>query len=300
MLRNLHPLCGIVLGILLAPAMGMSGEIQLKETWSIDGDQLDHPESIYLHRDSGFLFLSQIGGGGGMAKDGDGWITKLTTDGKIVSHKWVTGLNAPKGIRSHGNTLYVSDIDRVVAIDIEAGEIVKEYLIPEAKFLNDLCTSDDGTIYVSDMVASRIYQIKDNKASVFLEGPELEHPNGVLVEGDHLMIGGWGSGFNTEDFSTEILGRLKRIDRNSKEITVITTDPTGHLDGIESDGHGGYFVTDWRIGKLFHVKADGAVTLVKEYPQGVADLAVIAEQNVIIIPEMLEGKLTAYQFHIAQ
>ncbi|TWT56672.1 hypothetical protein KOR42_00250 [Thalassoglobus neptunius] len=300
MLRSIQPICGIVLGILLSQSLVVSAEIELQESWSITGDELDHPESIYLDRKSGFLFLSQIGGGGGAAKDGDGWITKLTLDGKIVSHKWVTGLNAPKGIRSHENTLYVSDIDRVVAIDIEAGEIVKEYLIPEAKFLNDLCTSDDGTIYVSDMVASRIYQIKDNKASVFLEGPELEHPNGVLVEGNSLIIGGWGTGFNTEDFSTEALGRLKRVNRDTKEITVITAEPTGHLDGIESDGRGGYFVTDWRIGKLFHVTGDGSVTLVKEYPQGVADLAVIAEQNLIVIPEMLEGKLTAHKFEIAE
>ena len=36
----------------------------------------------------------------------------------MVSAKWVTGLNAPKGIRSLGGTLWVTDIDEVVSIDI--------------------------------------------------------------------------------------------------------------------------------------------------------------------------------------
>ena len=52
-----------------------------------------------------------------LEKDGNGYISRLTPEGKVVSARWVTGLNAPKGLRSVENTLWVSDIDEVVAID---------------------------------------------------------------------------------------------------------------------------------------------------------------------------------------
>lgn len=268
---------------------------QLKSAWSIT-DGLKAPESAYFDARSGFLFLSQIGEGGGKAKDGDGWISKVSTDGRMISNKWVTGFNAPKGLRSHEGTLYVSDIDRIVAVDIETAKITKEINIPDAIFLNDLATADDGTVYVSDMAASRIYQYSNGEVSVFAEGEELEHPNGLLVDGDSLVIGGWGTGFNTEDFSTAELGRLKRINRSTKEVTAITPEPTGHLDGIEADGKGGYIVTDWRNGKLFRINKKGNARLLMSFPQGAADHAYLVDKGLIILPEMLEGKLTAFRF----
>ncbi|MEC9091457.1 MAG: hypothetical protein VX438_02040, partial [Planctomycetota bacterium] len=90
--------------------------------WQIE-EKLDSPESAYVDPKSGYLFLSQIVGSGG-EKDGQGWISKLTTDGKWVKEKWVTGLNAPKGIRSHGDLLWVSDIDRIIGIRISTGKII--------------------------------------------------------------------------------------------------------------------------------------------------------------------------------
>lgn len=267
----------------------------LKAVWSVT-EGLQAPESAYFDSVSGHLYLSQIGAGGGKAKDGDGWISKLTTDGKMVSNKWVTGFNAPKGLRSHGNTLYVSDIDRIVAVDIQKGEIVKEIPIKEALFLNDLATGPDGTVYVSDMAASIIYQYKNEQVSVFAEGAELENPNGLLVDGDSLVIGGWGTGFNKEDFSTTGLGRLQKIHLITKKVTPVTPEPTGHLDGIEADGKGGYIVTDWKNGKLFRINKKGKARLLMSFPQGAADHAYLVNKGWIILPEMMEGKLTAFEF----
>ncbi len=272
-----------------------AAEPKLEVEWTIS-EGLKAPESAYFDATTRLLFLSQIGEGGGKARDGDGWISKLSVDGKMISNKWVTGLNAPKGLRSHGNTLYVSDIDRIVAIDIDKGVISQTIDVPNAVFLNDLATGPDGTVYVSDMAESRIYQYQSGKLSVFAEGPELENPNGLLVHDGHLVIGGWGTGFNKEDFSTQALGRLKMIDLKSKEITVLTPNPTAHLDGIEFDGKGGYIVTDWRNGKLFRISKKGRVRLLMNFPQGSADHAYLADKKLIILPEMMEGKLTAFRY----
>ncbi|GAB5440151.1 MAG: ATP/GTP-binding protein [Fuerstiella sp.] len=268
---------------------------ELPVAWEIS-EGLQAPESAYYDQARDVLFLSQIGEGGGKAEDGDGWISKISTDGKVLKNKWVTGLNAPKGVRSHGKHLYVSDINRVVVIDIDAGKIERSLPVPDAVFLNDLATDSDGNVYVSDMVLSRIYRIKDGAVSVFAEGETLEHPNGVLVDGASLIIGGWGSGFNTEDFSTKVPGRLQKIDLKTKQTSPITTAPTGHLDGIEADGNGGYIVTDWRNGKLFHISADGSTKLLQTFPRGAADHAYLQKPGLIILPRMLENKLTAFRF----
>ncbi|MCP4172560.1 MAG: hypothetical protein GY758_17495 [Fuerstiella sp.] len=271
------------------------GGPQLDAVWSVSAG-LKAPESAYHDPATGFLFLSQIGEGGGKGKDGDGWISKLTIDGKMVKNKWVTGLNAPKGIRSHQGILYVSDIDQIVAINIAGANIAKVIGVNNAVFLNDLATDSEGTVYVSDLAASRIYQYKNDKVSVFAEGEQLEHPNGVLVDGDSLVIGGWGTGFSQEDFSTKVPGRLQKINLRTKEITAITPQPVGHLDGIETDGKGGYIVTDWRNGKLFGISKKGKARLLMNFPQGVADHAYLVDKQLIILPEMMEGKLTAFRY----
>ena len=79
-----------------------------------------------------------------------GHISRLAADGKVVNAKWATGLNAPKGLRSVGGTLWVTDIDEVVAIEIASGRITSRVKIDGAKFLNDLATAPDGTVYASD------------------------------------------------------------------------------------------------------------------------------------------------------
>ncbi|MFT5527491.1 MAG: sugar lactone lactonase YvrE, partial [Pirellulaceae bacterium] len=265
--------------------------------WEVT-EGISAPESAYYDAKSGFLFLSQIGGGGGKEKDGDGWISKLTIDGKMVKNKWVTGFNAPKGVRSFGAKLWVSDIDRVVCVDIESAKIDKVFEIKEAKFLNDLACGDDGTVYVSDMAASRVYQIQQGKVSVFAEGEELEHPNGLLAHKGKLYLGGWGREFQ-EDFSTNIPGRLIEIDIATGKRKVITSKPTGNLDGVEVDGKGGFVVTDWRAGKVFHIDTKGEAKVLMEFPRGSADHAYLVDKCLLILPRMLENKLTAFDMSSA-
>ena len=120
---------------------------------------------------------------------------------------WFTALNAPKGLRSFAGTLWVADLDEVIGIDIASAKENARVKIDGAKFLNDVAVGADGTVYVSDMMASRIYAIKDGKATVFAEGEQLEYPNGLFAEGERLVVGGWGSK-PAADFSTKVPGQL--------------------------------------------------------------------------------------------
>ena len=249
------------------------------------------PESVYVDTASGFIFVSNIGGMPG-DRDGNGNIMKLTPDGKVVSAAWVTGLNAPKGLRSHNGTLWTADIDEVVAIDIASGKVASKLKIDGAQFLNDVAVGDDGTVYVSDMLASKIYAVKDGKASVFAEGDSMEYPNGLLVDGDRLLVGGWGK--PEPDFSTKVPGHLFALDLKTKKKTLITPKPFGNIDGLELDGSGGYIITDYQKGTLVHVTSTGESKVLKQFKPGSADIAFVPTGNIAIVPHMNENTIAAY------
>ncbi len=251
------------------------------------------PESAYFDKDSGLLFLSQIGDGGATGKDQDGYLSKLTPDGKVVSLKWITGLNAPKGIRTHKGRLWVSDIDQLVEVDIAEGKIVSQTPMPGATFLNDVAIATDGTVYVTDTMECKIYRLRDGEVEVFAEGEELEYPNGLLVQGNKLVVASWGK--PNDDFSTEVPGRLFTLDLKTKEKSLITPEPFGNLDGLEAVREGRYFVSDWFAGKVYFVGRDGRSRLLLELPKGAADIGVIPSERLLIVPQMMENKVTAYR-----
>ena len=258
--------------------------------WTVT-EGIETPESVYVDPASASIFVSQVTGAPD-ARDGTGRIVKLSSDGNVESTSWVTGLNAPKGLRGCNGMLWVADLDEVVAVEISSGKIASHVKLEGAKFPNDVACGSDGTVYVSDMMGSRIYMVKDGKASVFAEGEDLEYPNGLLAENDRLVVGAWGK--PEADFSTKVPGRLFALDLKTKSKTLITPDPFANIDGVESDGAGGYILTDWIAGKVYHVTSSGEIRLIRQFAQGTADHAFVASEKLLIIPHMNENKVAAY------
>ena len=90
--------------------------------WETD-TLLKVPESVLFDADNNVLYVSNIDGTDGWAKDGKGSIAKVGLDGKIIAVEWVTGLNAPKGLGMYKGKLLAADIDEIVVIDIKKGAI---------------------------------------------------------------------------------------------------------------------------------------------------------------------------------
>ncbi len=251
------------------------------------------PESAYFDKETGNIYLSQVGEGGGLGKDGDGVISILKPDGTVVNPRWFAGLNAPKGLRSAGGILWVADIDRLVGISIENATTHAIHEVAGAKFLNDVAITERGSVLVSDMLASTIYALQGEKVSKVASGVELDSPNGLLVDGDTLYIAGWGRDIQ-DSFETLTLGRLLALNLRTRKVQPVTKATVGNLDGVELDGKGGFLVTDWIEGAVLHISAKGAVTSVLDLPKGSADIAYLPAKKLLIVPQMLENKVTAY------
>jgi len=260
------------------------------ELWTVS-EGIQTPESTYVDPASGDIYVSSVEGMPA-EKDGKGHISKISSDGKTVNAMWVTGLNAPKGLRSYEGTLWVTDIDEIVGIDMATAKVKSKTKVAGAQFLNDTAVGSDGTVYVSDMMGNKIIALKGGKTSVVAEGEELEYPNGLLVEGDVLVVGGWGK--PKPDFTTDVPGRLFKWDLKTKKKTLITPEPAANIDGLESDGKGGYIATDYLAGKVLHITADGKVTTVTTFMPSTADIAFIPAENRLIVPHMNENKIVAY------
>lgn len=262
----------------------------VKAGWTVQ--DMRTPESVYLDEGSGYLFVSQINGSP-TERDGNGRISKLGLDGSVVNADWFTGLNAPKGLRSFAGTLWVADIDEMIGVDVASAKEIARVKITGAQFLNDVAVGTDGTVYASDMMGNRIYAVKDGKAEVFAEGEQLEYPNGLFVDGERLIVGGWGK--PEADFSTKVPGRLYMLDLKTKQKTLITKLPLGNIDGVEQEARGGFLVTDYIAGKLIQVSPTGESHVIRTFKPGLADHTFLyAQGDILIAPHMNENTVAAY------
>lgn len=257
--------------------------------WSVT-DGLDSPESVYYDAASGFLFSSQIGGDAS-ARDGNGRIVKLTLDGKVVDANWAKRLDAPKGMRAYRGTLYVADIDQVVGFDTSSGRETSRVKIADAKFLNDLCTAADGAIYTTDSFANRVWVIRNGAASLFSDAPQLLLPNGILVDGNRVIVATDG---NAGRGGGGTPGSLFAIDIATKAVTQVTTQAIGTPDGLESDGRGGYITSDVAGGRLFHISATGQAQQIRTLDRQPADIAFVASRKLLVVPHLGLNRVSAY------
>lgn len=264
---------------------------EAEPVWELDG--FANPEAVLLSSDGAFLYVTNMSGGPA-EKNGAGYISRVSLDGQLLEEKWAVELDAPKGLVEHAGRLYVSDIDRLVAIDTTSGKILEEWPNQDAAFLNGLTADDRGRIYVSDTLRNAIFRLDGDVLEVWVEGKALGYPNGLRFEDGRILIAGWGK--PNEDFTTDVPGHLKAVDIESLAITSVGDGtPIGNLDGIRSDGQGGWLLTDFVGGAIIRVASDGATERLLELDAGSADLEFLAAERLAIVPMLLDGRVAAYR-----
>ncbi len=284
----------LLTALLWTPSASVSADkpAEPRKLWTTEV-VFQQPESVAYDAERGYMYVSNINGEP-TERNEVGFIARLDLEGNVESLGWVTGLNAPKGLDIWGDRLYVADIDTLVEIDLDSGDIIGRYRDADAEFLNDVAVAPDGTVYVSDMMADAIYRLRDGSFERWLQTSELAGPNGLLVEEDSLIVGSWG--LITEGFETEEPGHLKMVSRDDGAVRSLGDGrPVGNLDGVQPDGHGNYYVTDWISGKLYRIRPSGDFDVVLELEQGLADHVFVEDENLLLLPLMMSGRVVAYR-----
>lgn len=189
---------------------------QAGELWRATG--FEQPESALVDAAHNRIVVSNIVGNPGAA-DGNGYLSLLSMDGKVIIRHCVDGMDAPKGMAISGGKLYAADITRVRVVDLASGRLVKTIDVPGAVFLNDMTQDSAGKVYVSDMLADAIYRIDGDRPELFVKDALLASPNGVFADGDRLIVASWGKGINKADFSTAEPGGLLSVDLTTRKVS---------------------------------------------------------------------------------
>ena len=260
------------------------------KSWTLEG--LANPESAVFDERHNIIYVSNVDGEP-TGKDGKGFVSKVSTDGELVELRWVDGLDAPKGMALHGDLLFVSDIDQLVVIDVSASSVKSRHATPGAKFLNDVAAGADGSVFVSDMFTNTIHRWHDGQWAVWMNDAGLDSPNGLWHDGDSLLVACWGSA----EIGTPGNGGIVRVSLGDQSISPFSKEGFGHLDGLEKDIDGDFYVTDWSAGLLYHVELDGTHELLLDLGSGSADIGYIAGMDLLLIPMMKDNVMHAYKMH---
>lgn len=289
---RIHSVGSWVAAVLMGPAMGTVALASPSAVWEITGG-LANPESVLPSGDAGILYVSNVNGNPD-EKNGKGFISKLSDDGKVIKLKWSTGFNGPKGLALANGKLYVADIDELVEVNVGDGKIFKRYPAEGAKFLNDAAVDKNGNVYVSDTMTDTIWRLSNGKFEAWLKDPKLENPNGLLVEGNQLRVAAWG--VMTDGFATKIPGHLMTVNLESKVISgMADSKPFGNLDGLVPLGDGTYVISDWMAGKVMKYGPEGKAETLLELGQGAADIGYSASSKTLYVPQMMKNTVRAYK-----
>ncbi|GHA86457.1 ATP/GTP-binding protein [Algimonas arctica] len=265
----------------VAPAQPLA----LTELWVLDG--FNAPESVIAAGDGTTLYVSNVGGEGS-AKDGNGVISKIGLDGRMIARTWVSGtdalpLHAPKGMALIGDTLAVTDIDHVVMIDVPTGEITARIPIDGAAFLNDAAVGPNGTVLISDSGTAKIHMIDNGVASLWLEDARLNGINGLQLDGNRLLV------------TTMTAGELLSVDWTTKAITGLASG-MDNADGIGLHSDGNYIISSWP-GQLWHVRDGETPTLLQNTSGDNAVLMndILLSGDTLVTPNWLPGTVRGYR-----
>jgi hypothetical protein len=241
------------------------------------------PESVIFNTAENEIYVANINGKPS-EKDGNGFISKLTSTGEVQSLHWVDGLNGPKGMGIFGNLLYVADIDRVAVIDIAKGQIIRMYEVPGSVFLNDITVTNEGVVYVSDSEAATIYSIKQEKVEKVTNGPTLEGVNGLWAENGYLLAG--------------TKKNIQKVNYQTGEPSLFI-DNTGSIDGLVPSGSiDEYFISDW-VGHVSIVsKSKQRVQILDLASSKVnaADIWYVPSKKLLLVPTFYDNRILAYEY----
>jgi sugar lactone lactonase YvrE len=254
------------------------------------------PESVLWDAELQVWYVSNINGDA-PAKDGNGFISRLTSDGAIDSLHFIESgkngvtLNGPKGLALVGDTLWVADIDAVRAFHRRTGApIATVEFGKQARFLNDIAVGPNGVLYITDTGVEftakganhpgpdRVFTVTGRLVSIGVEGKFLNGPNGItwdetnsrfiIVPFVGTTIVGWKPGDATVD-------------------TIGTG--AGQLDGVEIV-NGRLLATSWTDSSVSVVDSTGATKLISGVPSP-ADIGVDQTRSLVAVPIFTGNKV---------
>lgn len=239
-------------------------QAQVNRIVTIEG--FSSPKAIAMTNLS--VFVSNIGNNPSLAKNGNGFISKLDKTGKITDLQFIGNLNLPKSIATLDNVLYVVDMNMLKGFNLSTKKQVLNLPISGTNTLSDIAIKDSNTLLVADRDTGLILLVDIRKKSYYTF-VTIESSLGILqniaLDKKYMYV----STFDKQHAKSHLL----RIDLDTKEVGMIHefSEKIGSIALTENGGiivaslgqNGeGKFYKISQNGKLYIIDLDGDV----QYP----------------------------------
>jgi sugar lactone lactonase YvrE len=269
--------------------------------WSLGG--FLSPESMQYDPAQDVYFVSNINGNLS-ARDNNGFISRVTVDGKVDSLHFIQGgrsgvvLNAPKGMVVKGDTIWVADVDALRAFDSRTGAPLAtlDFGVYKVKFLNDVAVGLGGALYVTDtgilVDASgqvshpgpdRIFSVASNTILTKFEGDGLSSPNGIVWDARH-------GNFIMAPFGSTSIFVLTLGD----SVPTAVAQGAGQFDGVDFLADGRPVVSSWADSSV-SVLSGGRFTRLVGGLVSPADISVDRKRNRILVPQLMRDSVKVFE-----
>jgi DNA-binding beta-propeller fold protein YncE len=269
-------------------------------TMAQESTKLAHPESVIS--DGEFLYVTNVGNPlDPTAKDGNGYISKLSLDGKLIDSSLSTSkLNAPKGTAIIRGMLYVADIDRIIGFQKSDGKKLAEINLASVRtnFANDMVAKDDFTLFVSATDVGKVLEVNIRSGNVRVIA-DVKGANGLAYDKANNRL--YTCSFNFENMQG---GEIGVISWNKLMVPAYEKlgDVHGAFDGLALLDDHTLIVSDWGaldhpagFVQKFDLNTKKATKLDWPVINGPADFYFDANEKKLYIPAMLDSKILIQQ-----
>ncbi|QTA38408.1 hypothetical protein JYK00_02470 [Thermosipho ferrireducens] len=232
------------------------------------------PESIWVTQEG--YYISQMG----KLYTADGSVLYQSRMGNYV----IENLVDPRGIYVENETLWIADKDRLIEYSLKS-HTYKIYtpVTGSAKYLNDV-VKYNGEMYVSDTYGDTIYILRENELYPVLS---IAYPNGLSTDGEYLYIVSF-----TDPASLF-------VSDGNKVVKKMVLKGISYGDGLAYDRKNDlFFVSGYESGNIGVFTRDGRFLYEFSGLGKPADLFFDEKNEILYVPDMENGKLTALKVEI--
>jgi sugar lactone lactonase YvrE len=241
----------------------------------------NQPEAVRYDPDQDVYFVGNWGTGGPEAKDDNGYISRMSPDGKVEQPRFIAGgtngatLHAPRGMTIVGDTLWVVDADAVRGFNRRTGAplATANFSAFRLGFLNDIAAGPDA-LYVTDTGTDHLYRIAGGRVTVAVENPALGAPNGITWDAANhrFIIVPWAGD-----------SAIKAWTAGSKTLSAVGKSGATRFDGVEVLSGDRVLVSAQSDSSLY-IFTGGTGHRIVRTGGAPADIAVDTKRNHVAVP----------------
>lgn len=239
------------------------------------------PEAVRYDADQDVYFVSNFGDGDLMARDNNGFISRMTPEGRIDNLRFIAGgangvtLHSPRGMTIVGDTLWVADADAVRGFHRRTGAPLAtvDFSGEDIGFLNDVSPDGDGAVYVTDTGKDRVYRVRGGPTPALTDST-LGGPNGITWDGANrrFILVPYFRGSTLHAWTP-----------GADSLTSVGTSAGGKFDGVELLDDGRIVVAS-QADSSIHLFAGGRGTPIFKVGGEPADIAVDTKRQRVAVP----------------